>query len=71
MSECFKYLFAHIDEVKAYFERLESMNDESVDLITTLKDTTSLTCLDSRHRQSHFPVFDHVLLLAGVQFLGS
>ena len=46
VSECFKYLFAHIDEVKAYFERLESMNDESVDLITTLKDTTSLTCLD-------------------------
>ena len=43
---CFKYLFAHIDEVKAYFERLESMNDESVDLITTLRDTTSLTCLD-------------------------
>jgi len=47
VSETFKFLFSHLDELNAYFKRLEEVNDESVELITTLKDSDSLINLDA------------------------
>lgn len=41
-----KHIFSHLDSLKKYFERLSSVNDESVDLIT-LCQKDSLICLEA------------------------
>ena len=41
-----KHIFSHLDSLKKFFERLSSVNDESVDLIT-LCQKDSLVCLEA------------------------
>ena len=46
VSNRLKHIFSHLDSLKNFFERLSSVNDESVDLIT-LCQKDSLVCLEA------------------------
>ena len=46
VSSRLKHIFSHLDSLKQFFERLSSVNDESVDLIT-LCQKDSLICLEA------------------------